>query len=95
MYRTPTNGDERPAFTIRFDGDDRGTVEILNDDTEFDITFRFDGDRLWFTFTRVFDIEISESQTVKWPEIGIFEGSFHGLDEVAGEWAAGRLGLPP
>jgi hypothetical protein len=87
MYWTNANGSENQAFTIRFDGGDKGTLEILNDDTEFDTTFRFDGDRVWFTFTRIFDIEISDSQTIKWPEIRIFEGSFHGLDEISGEWA--------
>jgi hypothetical protein len=87
MYWTNVNGSENQAFTIRFDGDDRGTIEIFNDDTEFDTHFRFDGDLVWFTFTRVFEIEISDSQTVNWPEISTFEGTFTGADEISGEWA--------
>jgi hypothetical protein len=83
MYWTNANGEEDQAFTIRFDGDDRGTIEILNDDTEYDTVFRLlDGGKVWFTSTRVFDI-----QGVAWPEITIFEGTFVRADKISGEWA--------
>lgn len=87
MHSTNSEGDERPVFTVVFTGTDRGTVEILEDDTEFDTHFRLDGDTVWFTFTRVFDFETDDSQTVKWPEISVFTGAFTGVDKISGEWA--------
>lgn len=87
MYWTPKKMTERPAFTVRFTGTDRGTVEILNEDTESNAHFRLDGDLVWFTFTRVFDIETDDSGIVKWPEISVFEGAFTGVDGISGEWA--------
>jgi hypothetical protein len=88
MYATNSEGDDRQVFTVQFVGADSGTLHILNDETEYDTVFRLlDGGKVWFTFTRVFDIQIDNSQTIKWPEISVFEGTFVGADKISGEWA--------
>jgi hypothetical protein len=84
MYPTNSEGDDRQVFTVQFVGTDSGTVHVLNDDTVFRL---LDGGNVWFTFTRVFDVQIDNSQTIEWPEISVFEGTFVGADTISGEWA--------
>ncbi len=81
MYWTNSEGVERKGFTIRFIGAETGTVEILEDATEYGTEFTLDGDTLWFTFTRVFDLDTGE-----WPETSVFEGTLSGSGEITGEW---------
>jgi hypothetical protein len=88
MYATNSAGHDRQVFTVQFAGTDSGTVDILNDDTEYDTVFRLlDGGKVWFTFTRGFPFKPDNSPAIEWPEISVFEGTFVGPDEISGEWA--------
>ena len=82
MYWTNVKKSENQAFTITFTGSDTGTLEILNDDTEFDTTFQVDGDEVMFEFTRTFEVPIGD-----WPEKSYFVGVLKGRNEMTGEWA--------
>jgi len=87
MYATNVEGNDRQVFTVQFVGTDSGTLDILNDDTEFDTVFRvLDGGKVWFTFTRIFPFMPSNSPAIEWPEISVFEGTFVGPGEIVGEW---------
>lgn len=87
MNATNSVGHDRQVVTVQFVGTDSGTVHSLNNDTEYDRVFRLpDGGKAWFTFTRLFDIQIDNSQTIRSPEISVFEGTFVEPDEISGEW---------
>jgi len=62
MYWRNVEGNDSPAFTLRFNGVNGGSVEVLNDETESDTWIEFDGDELRFGFTRTFDLSDN------WPE---------------------------
>lgn len=81
MFATGADGNERPAFTVQFVGEDRGTVEILEDTTEFDATFELKGDQVSFTFTRIFDLDTGD-----WAETSVFAGTLVGDNEILGEY---------
>ncbi len=82
MYWTNSKGSESQAFTITFTGSDTGTLEILNDDTESNTTFKVKGDEVMFEFTRTFQAPIGD-----WPEKSRFVGILKGRNEMSGEWA--------
>ena len=81
MYWTNIEGNERVGFTVRFVGGQTGSVEILEDDTEYDATFQVNGDQVRFTFTRVFDLPTGD-----WPETSVFEGTLTSDDRMIGQW---------
>jgi hypothetical protein len=88
MYATNSEGHDRQVFTVRFVGADSGTIDILNDDAEYDTVFRLlDDGKVWFTFTRIFPFKPTNSPAIEWTEISVFEGTFVGPDEISGEWA--------
>jgi hypothetical protein len=82
MYWTNSKGSESQGFTIRFTGGDTGTLEILEDDTEFNTTFEVEGDQVMFEFTRTFQVPIGD-----WPEKSYFVGVLTGRNDMSGEWA--------
>ena len=55
MWWRNANDSDSVAFTLRFNGLDTGTVEVLNDENAFDTSFTFEDDRLSFGFTRMFE----------------------------------------
>ena len=82
MYWTNSEGSESQAFTIRFTGGGTGTLEILEDYTEFNTAFEVEGDQVMFEFTRTFQVPIGD-----WPEKSYFVGVLTGRNEMSGEWA--------
>ncbi len=82
MYWTNSEGSETQAFAITFTGSDTGTLEIYEDDTEVDATFKVDGDRVVFEFTRTFKVPIGD-----WPEKSTFKGTLTGRNDMTGKWA--------
>lgn len=82
MWWTNSLGDQSVAFTLRFNGDTSGTVEVLNDNTEYDTFFELDDEVVWLGFTRVLD--------PGGPASSFFIGTFAEDGIVYGEWT--RLG---
>jgi hypothetical protein len=79
MYWRNSEDTDSPAFTLRFNGVDGGTVEVLNDETEFDTWIEFDGDVLRFGFTRMME-------RVDWPEKSDFTGTHISDGQFLGNW---------
>ena len=81
MYTIGSDGNERHAFTLQFVGADTGTIEVVEDATEFDATFELDDDRVSFTFTRILDVLSGD-----WSEMSRFEGRLVETNEITGEY---------
>jgi hypothetical protein len=81
MYTTGSDDLERHAFTVQFIGTDTGSVEIVEDTTEFDAAFEMKGDAVSFEFTRIRTTEFGD-----WSEMSVFEGTFATDDEIAGDY---------
>ena len=86
MWWVNANGQRSDAFTIRFNGVDSGTLEILEDETEIDTFFTVDGDLVTFGFTllRPLDPEYYTQESV--PAISFFIGEFEDANSVEGLW---------
>jgi len=85
------DGAEGTAFTLRFEGADTGTVEVLNDENESETWFELDGDVLRLGFTRTFAKPPSwpadsPFPSGGWPENTTFEGDRDSDGSFLGTW---------
>ncbi len=81
MYITGSDEEERHAFTVQFIGTETGTVEILEDSTEFDTGYELRGDIVSFGFTRIRTTEFGD-----WSEMSGFEGTRATGAEFVGQY---------
>lgn len=88
LWWTNSLGDESVAFTIRFLGVRDGTVEILNDETETDTSFEWNGDEVSFRFTRL----VGDRNV---PEESRWEGTWSSSAEWEGTWSREDWECPP
>jgi hypothetical protein len=87
-WRNAENSDN-VAFTLRFNGLNTGTVEVLNDENEFDTSFTFEDDGLSFGFTRMFEPPPNwpeDNPFGGWPEKSTFEGTRVSDGQFLGKW---------
>ncbi len=84
MYWRNSEGSESAAFTLRFNGVNGGTVEVLNDETESDTWIEFDGDELRFGFTRTFTG--NSYPAGGWDEKSEFTGAQVSDGQFLGRW---------
>jgi len=78
LWWTNSEGDTSPAFTIRFNGMNSGTVDVTNDATEEDTFFELEGDVLTMGWTRVLERTGARSD--------YFIGNVFDDDTIEGVW---------
>jgi len=91
MWWRNAENSENVAFTLRFDGLNTGTVEVLNDEDAFDSWFEFEDDVLRFGFTRMFEPPANwpagnPFPAGGWPENSTFEGTRDSDGQFLGKW---------
>jgi len=83
---TSTGDYGRGGFTLVFEGTNSGTINLLNDDYEYDTAFGLDGNDVWFAFTRDFGTGGVVAPPGNVAGRSLFKGSFVGPDEIEGLW---------
>jgi hypothetical protein len=91
MYWRNAADTDSAAFTLRFNGVNGGTVEVLNDETESDTWIELEGDELRFGFTRTFQAPASwppgsPFPAEGWDETSEFRGTRVSEGQFLGTW---------
>lgn len=93
MYLRNSEGTDKAAFTLRFNGVNGGTVEVLNDETESDTWIELTGDELRFGFTRTFQASANWAENTAipfpaggWDEKSEFKGTRVSDGQFSGNW---------
>ncbi len=75
---TNAEGNTSSAFVLRLNGVDSGTVDVLNDETDYDGFFELEGDDLSMSWTRVLENT--------GPSSDYFVGKVFDEDTIEGTW---------
>ena len=86
MWWINDDGSRSDAFTIRFNGAESGTLEILNDETEIDTFFTVDGDLVTLGFTRLQALDPKYYTQESVADISFFIGEFEDGNSIDGLW---------